>query len=205
MRADVRAARHALAGLAIVAAGCITPPAPKPRISFPFWSVREARGTKVGCAQVIAWVSKSGKDGLGVSVQVASPEADCPVSIDEASVETSSLSVNASPLPPSRTVAKGEVVRAYLPFLFDNEAAWNRGDLEAKLVLHVTAGGEGRELQVPMIQKPYSFLREPATTSTAVPTVQKIDLKRLDAPPAPTPAATTPATTPPAEPPQVMP
>ncbi len=176
-------------------AACASRPAGRPRVTFPFWSVREGNALSVGCAQVIAWVSKSGKDGAGVSLQVASPEGACPVEIIEARIDLPRERIPAEQRPPPRMLGRAEVVRAYLPFLFGNDASWNRGEALATLVLRIQAGGVERELTLPMWHRPYSFLREPLANTTVAPTVEKLELKQLYPPP---PASPTALETPPA-------
>lgn len=160
-----RPPRRMLELLGLALAACATP-RPVPRVLFPFWSVRDAQLREVGCSKVVAWISKSAKTGVGASVQVSAPEGPCPVSLAEAFLELEGDQVAAVSLPPGRTLAQGDVARAYVPFLFDNEESWNRGVRQGTLVLRVTAGAARGEVRLPMVHRHFSFLREPTPSPT---------------------------------------
>ncbi len=222
MRPDAAPRRHfpVLAAIAaLLVAGCATPKT-APRIFFPFWSVRDSKSHTVGCAEVVVWISKSGKEGLGANIRVRAPNEPCPIAIAEAVVELGSERVEAALLPPEGTLPAASNAKAYIPFPFDNEAAWNRGDHQATLVVRIRAGGVSREIRQPLTQRPLSFLREPPPPAPRGVTVDKVDLKPLrppgstkilapppePVPPAPqSPPALAPAPTPPAPVPEPAP
>jgi hypothetical protein len=84
-----------------------------------------------GCAALSAFVSKSGKTGVGVSVAVRGRGSDggpCRVEIAQAHLELAGADI--APIPAKTLgapveVAAGQVAYIYVPFAFDNNAMWN--------------------------------------------------------------------------------
>ena len=126
----------------------------------------------------------SGKTGVGASLQVRAPAEPCPVALFDARLEIAGRSVAAAVELPARRMGQGEVARAYLPFLFDNEASWNRGEQTGELVLRVVAGGSEELLRFAMTHQTQSFLTEAQPLVTVAPSVDPLEVKMI-APPAP--------------------
>ncbi|MBX3130149.1 MAG: hypothetical protein KF718_25755 [Polyangiaceae bacterium] len=139
-----------LRSLALVSAAlaCVATPRPMMRRNYPMWELEAARRV-VGCMNVAAWVSKSGKQGLGVTLELAPQGEACELAILGAEVQLRDGDrVRAAQLPgPLRLTGEGHV---YLPFEFDNERAWNDGKRHATLRLELSAGGERARWVVPM-------------------------------------------------------
>lgn len=136
-----RSASHAPAWLRAAAllgalAVCAATPAPRYVRNFPRWVVISEAWLELGCGRAQAWVSKSGKTGVGLSIQV---HGDCDLRIERAE-----LVIEPAPAILGRLVADDRG-RPYLAFEFDNEALWNAGRRAGTFVLTIDAGaGEQR-------------------------------------------------------------
>lgn len=113
---------------------------------FAAWQVQQAESRVVGCARVEVWVSKSGKEGVGVSLSVRASEG-CDVRLEGATLAVADHRFPATDLPRGPLVDERPV---YVPFLFDNEALWNDGKRDGDLRLRFVVSGEPAELVVPM-------------------------------------------------------
>lgn len=124
--------RLALVGAALASLATSRPPRP-----FTAWAVTGESAHSTGCAALEVWVSKSGKEGVGVSLSSQSDEG-CTLRIEKATLVVASerFVSEASGL----DVGRGSTV--YLPFLFDNERLWNEGERAGRLELDLVAGGE---------------------------------------------------------------
>lgn len=122
-------------GLVVAAAASLaTSPFPRP---FAAWNVVGSETRVAGCARVDAWVAKSGKEGVGIAIAARGP-VGCTVRLDRATLLVGEKAIAASPLP---TEVRAERA-AYLPFLFDNEKAWNDGERAGSLEIAIVADGE---------------------------------------------------------------
>ena len=138
-------ARSAFERLALVVAAVASLATSRPPRPFTAWTVAGQNVHHAGCAALEVWVSKSGKEGVGVSVASQADEA-CSVRVERATLAVGGR----------RFVSEAaglEVVRGgtvYLPFLFDNEGLWNEGERTGNLELDLVAGGERVRLVFPM-------------------------------------------------------
>lgn len=145
------ARRGSYAALGVSLWACVATSRPPPPMytlarDYPRWRVVDALPQEQGCLRVHAWVSKSGKQGLGVTVELTSqceqrvqvrlvpgplrlaqphssapaPEGDVPGRL-----------VEAAPV----ELGPGERVLRYISYAFDNERAWNQGRRFALLAL----------------------------------------------------------------------
>lgn len=122
-----------LACCALLLSACF--PLEGPR-QFPTWE-RTTRGLQVlaECAEADAWVSKSGKEGLGVTLELRGRSSKpCVVPITSARLRVGGAEYVAKQLPEPPTLRLGQHVHAYLAFAFDGDRAWNERD-EAELVI----------------------------------------------------------------------
>ena len=113
---------------------------------FAAWQVQQAESRVVGCARVEVWVSKSGKEGVGISMSVRTPEG-CDVRLEGATLAIADRTFAATDLPRGALLDDRPV---YVPFLFDNEALWNDGKRDGDLRLRFVVSGEPAELALPM-------------------------------------------------------
>lgn len=111
---------------------------------YPAWTAVGASTRAVGCAHVQAWISKSGKQGFGVTLRFSTDDqVPCPVQITGARVVLAGETIaTLATLPAVATPPPTAYV--YLPFGFDNEAAWNdrKSAAELQLVLSPAGGPE---------------------------------------------------------------
>lgn len=157
--------RRFVSGLALIAAllacAATSAPPPVPPPAMPGWAVGEDK-LEVPCGQVEAWVSKSGKTGAGLTVQVtrAADVERCDVTIVGATLRFRDGAVAGQEIPLSELLATSDdpddgryarppvaaapVALHYLGFAFDNQARWNRGDRDATFELVLELGGEQR-------------------------------------------------------------
>jgi hypothetical protein len=118
-----------------------------PQRAFPAWKLSGNHAGSVGCTSLEAWVSKSGKQGLGVTLAARGQDA-CIVNVVDAHIVLAGADrIAAARLPPP--LAAGGYV--YIPFAFDNEAQWNAGRRTGDLVLDLVAGDDRVTLRMPMI------------------------------------------------------
>jgi hypothetical protein len=125
----------------LVVAGCVFTRVPETR-ERPRWQpTSDARFTSA-CVDAHAFVRKSGKQGLGLAIQLASHH-DCHVRISG----TWHLGGAATRVGPVDVDLHGRSLRyAWLPVAFDGNAAWNAGQVDGQLVLVVDSG----EAQAPL-------------------------------------------------------
>jgi hypothetical protein len=143
-RHDARA-RATWERLALVIAAMASVATSRPPRPFTAWTVTGENVHHAGCAALEVWVSKSGKEGVGVSLASQS-DPGCAVRVERATLVVGGrrYASEASGL----EVARGGTV--YLPFLFDNESLWNEGERAGNLELDLVAGGERVHLVFPM-------------------------------------------------------
>ncbi len=153
-RVDVAGARtrwfHRGAVLAAGWASLATSPAPRP--PFVAWQIQAGAVHRAGCGRVTVWIAKSGKSGVGVGiarVDGAGEGASCRLVLERATLEVAGQRIETSAQLPGLPV---ESRSGYLPFLFDNEAAWNAGDRAAVLLLELSASGERAVVRLPLLQ-----------------------------------------------------
>jgi hypothetical protein len=166
----------AFAGVLIVCAATPrAPPVPPPPV--PMWKV-PADEIQLACGTATAWVAKSGKTGIGLTVRVVPRAADqpCPAVINATlrfadgtvtgvPVVTKAIEELGPPPPGDFRDRRHEpksipgTMFHYLGFEFDNEERWNRGDRNATLELAITAGGELRAAKLPAAHVETDFPR----------------------------------------------
>jgi hypothetical protein len=139
----VQALRLSVIAIAAYLCAATSPPRYSYPRSYPLWKLDSGELAPAGCAELRAWVSKSGKQGVGVTLRLSPrPGAPkCDVRVVGAGLDVGRTRVAAARLPEPVTVGAGPAQHVYLPFAFDNEAAWNRGDRSGALVLQLTVDG----------------------------------------------------------------
>jgi hypothetical protein len=111
--------------------------------NYPYWRACKPAVRQIGAVDARLWVSKSGKQGVGVTVRLLGSES-APVAVRIARAE---LRVAGGPTvgydgAPALTLSPGESRYLYLPFSFDNERAWNEGRRCALLRLQIQVGAK---------------------------------------------------------------
>jgi len=119
--------------LGALASGCFVSEGPR---RYPSWE-RTTKGaqTFAECAEADAWVSKSGKEGVGIVLELRGRSSEpCLVTIASARLRVGNEDHAARRLPDPPRLRLGQRVHAYLAFGFDGDKAWNEG-AEGTLVI----------------------------------------------------------------------
>lgn len=121
---------------------------------FPTWAVDGPHTHALRCGSVDAWVLKSGKQGAGIVLEVTAKEMDCRVDVQAAQLVLKGETVSVAMRPPAALAEAGGSPRdLYVPFLFDGDAAWNRGDRDAALHLALVVSNEPEVWDLHLSQK----------------------------------------------------
>ena len=146
-----------LGALAATLLVCAATQPPPPRC-YPVWNIPEPASAKLGCAWVESWVSKSGKEGLGVTLSFHPVDRDesCLAEIRGAVFDTTGLRIAATRLPAGVELKGAASREVYVPFAFDNQSLWNRSLSQPELrrgllSLQISVGGASAErLEIPL-------------------------------------------------------
>lgn len=117
---------------------------------FPRWVMVDDGAPQVqwrGCAGMRAFVRKSGKQGIGVTLEIRS-KLDCPVDLTATAV----LSDGTTSVVEKHIGLTGRsLLYEWLAFHLDGDRAWNRGARSGRLDLAVVVAGEAQPvLSLPM-------------------------------------------------------
>ena len=105
--------------------------------------------TLTACADIDAWVSKSGKEGLMVTMFLRGlGEQACTVEVKGARFQTLGVMHEAARLPPSVELREGADVYLFVAFPFDDNTAWNEGAREGAVELDLA----DRKLSFSLVQ-----------------------------------------------------
>ena len=129
-----------ITALAVAAFACLATSPPRMPRMYPMWRV-EQTNKRLACALVTPGVSKSGKTGVGLTLAVRGQGPGiCRVQVNLAALNLmvgsagpepadgpAVSAVRAHPQVSGVEVGAGQVAHIYLPFLFDNNRAWNNG------------------------------------------------------------------------------
>jgi len=115
---------------------------------YPQWTADSAARQSLACATGEAWVGKSGKEGMGVPLELRTGEPRCAVEVTGAELQLPSRVVAAAALPGRMELRPGDIERVWLAFPFDGDAAWNAGERRATLRLAFIAGNEPRSWDI---------------------------------------------------------
>lgn len=123
--------------------GTIATPAPPVR-NYPHWEIHDVAENSAGVVEMSAWVAKSGKEGVGVMIE-ATNTTDTPRSVQFSNARLELLGnagridTNVRGRAPGAPIVVGpdDPERVYMPFRFDNEAAWNAGKRHADVVVEI--------------------------------------------------------------------
>lgn len=160
--------RAAVSG--VVAIACAATPAPRYQRDYPFWELRENQAPVLGCAEAAAWVVKSGKTGLGLTVRFHATGGACRVDLTAASLRLANGGV-ARGVPDRRhlDLARCQVEHVYVPFQFDSESAWNLGIRSGTIELALATGGVRRAWRMPAEHVLRGYQRDRVVPAAATP------------------------------------
>ena len=134
----------AVAAVASVATSRVPPP-PCPTSEardFAVWTMPPEQRQPQGCAGVSAWVSRSGKQGVGVTLRVLNlSEATCEIEVLGSLFEHERASVQGDTESPSLRLAPRRDGHIFLAHHFDSEALWNASENRARYLLHTAVNG----------------------------------------------------------------
>lgn len=128
-----------LAALAVTLGGCVLLRAPT-LDERPRWRITADRGWQHGCALGRAFVRKSGKAGVGMTVQLRS-RTDCNVTIARAELVLASGERVAAGVRQVPAMKGRSLLYTWIAFPFDNNRAWNRGDVDGTFELDLVLDG----------------------------------------------------------------
>lgn len=152
-----------------IAVACAATPAPRYQRDYPFWQLGGETAPVLGCAETAAWVVKSGKTGLGLTVRLHATGGACQVDLASATVRLANGGV-AGGAPERRHIAlaRCQVEHVYVPFQFDSEAAWNLGVRSGTIELVLATGLIRDEWRMPVehVLRGYQRDRHQAPAST---------------------------------------
>jgi hypothetical protein len=127
--------RVALAVLILTLSACVG----RYTRAYPRWTLSGGRDLRAGCAIADAFVRKSGKEGIGVTLELRSTH-DCDVRItDVALVFPDGARARGDAPPPSKMIGRS-LAYLWIPIRFDGDRVWNDELLHADLVLALDAG-----------------------------------------------------------------
>lgn len=134
-------------GVAAVLACALATAATSPlRVSYPRnypeWRLTSLLRLDQGSLRVRGWFSKSGKEGVGLTLRLRSCGESIPrVAVTRASLEVAGAGAFAAELPLPVELAPGATRDLYLPFALDNERLWNDGRRSGQLLLELVIDG----------------------------------------------------------------
>jgi hypothetical protein len=125
----------------VLVAAVLSSATSRPRMArnFPAWRVMSEPTKDLGCARAEAWVARSGKTGLGLTVKIATPAVACAVTIEGATFVLGAERIAGKAEPPTLNLPIASEGHFWVTFAFDNDAAWNRGARDGKLELTIRA------------------------------------------------------------------
>jgi hypothetical protein len=128
-----------LAAAALLASGCVVFRAPTVA-QRPYWRVTGDDHYAAGCVLGHAVAEKSGREGVGVSLQLRSVR-DCRVAIRGAHLAIGGHAVTVPGLPELALAGRSQTY-AWLPVRYDGKGEWNADHAGAQLVLDVMIDGQ---------------------------------------------------------------
>ncbi len=124
--------------LALLLCACTDPMHPR---TYPRWVVDGAADVAWrDCAGLRAFVRKSGKEGIGVSLEVRSRK-DCAAAIVRAQLVFDDGARAAATIPALPALGGRSLRYLWMPIHFDGDDAWNRGVRRARLDVEVAIDG----------------------------------------------------------------
>ena len=130
---------------------------------YPRWRLTGGADVAHDCVEATGFVRVSGKTGVGLSVQLRS-RRDCAVQITKAALVLGDRRYPAE-LPPAEQLAGRSLVYVWLPFAFDNNAAWNDGRRSGQFEIELTANGQPVVWTMPAVHEYVNGRWKPAPAS----------------------------------------
>lgn len=106
---------------------------------YPRWRFTDAAEMDSGCVLARSFIRMSGKSGVGVTVELRS-RGDCTVRFARAELVLDGVRAPAT-LPEPVALHGRSLVYVWLPFVFDNERAWNDGKRAGTFEIELEVAG----------------------------------------------------------------
>jgi len=117
----------------------------------PRWILVGPAAYAAGCAQADAFVRKSGKTGLGLTLRVRSI-ASCTFAVTASRIVFGRRAIAAGAIGPLDLPGRSQRY-AWLPIKFDNDEMWNDGRDDATIELDVAVAGTAATWKFPVHQQ----------------------------------------------------
>lgn len=157
------------AATAFIALACAATPAPRYQREYPSWQLTANSAPVLGCAEAAAWVVKSGKTGLGLTLRLHATGGRCKIDVAAASLRLADGTVvRGVPQKRQLDLARCQIEHVYIPFRFDSEAAWNLGVRSGEIALELATGGVQHHVRMPAehVLRAYQTTRNAAPPAT---------------------------------------
>jgi hypothetical protein len=107
---------------------------------LPMWSAVGVTRQSVACADVDLWVSKSGRQGVGLTIAFEPRGAPCALRMDRLALVVPGEREQVAALPPQRIdVSPGQPVHRYVAVPFDDADAWHHNQRAGFVRVDMTA------------------------------------------------------------------
>ena len=129
-----------LGGASLTAAATSPAHGPYTYHPLPMWSAVGITRQSVACADVDLWVSKSGRQGVGLTIAFESRGERCTLRLDRLALVIPGEGEQVATSPPERIdLAPDQPIRRYVALPFDNAAAWHNNHRVGFVRVDVTA------------------------------------------------------------------
>ena len=116
--------------------------------AYPRWTLQGARDLRAGCAIADAFVRKSGKEGIGVTLELRSTH-DCDVRVSDVALVFPDGARARGDAPAAQKMIGRSLAYLWIPIRFDGDRAWNEQRLRAELDLAIEAGDAHGAWRIP--------------------------------------------------------
>jgi len=107
---------------------------------LPMWSAVGVTRQSVACADVDLWVSKSGRQGVGLTIAFEPRGVPCALHLDRLALVIPGEGEHVARLPPERVdLAPDQAAHLYVALPFDNTGAWRAGHRAGFVRVDMTA------------------------------------------------------------------
>jgi hypothetical protein len=143
----------ALGAAAVTSAATSPSPGPYYYRPLPMWSAAGVTRQPLACADVELWVSKSGRQGVGLTIAFEPRGAPCALRLDGVALIIPGAGEHAATALPARVdLAPDQPAYRYVPLPFDNAAAWNGHHRAGFVRVDVTAPDGAHALRFDVVQ-----------------------------------------------------
>lgn len=129
-----------LGGAALTAAATSPARGPYTYRPLPMWSAVGVTRQSVACADVDLWISKSGRQGVGLTIAFEPRGVPCTLRLDRLALVIPGEGEHVATSPPERIdLAPDQPVHRYVALPFDNAATWHQNHRAGFVRVDVTA------------------------------------------------------------------